>query len=321
MQEETPEEADGSTHFVFSHKVFSIDGCYFEADGKGDKPQFLMPLGEEMAAIPLSSLCREFSIADDSNDGALLDIVAKSLKYVKIIRPNDSIPRELLDGSASWSVEDRHRAAAQDRIRIQLVTLLSGREEQVIDADKIEEVANDPKIKRRVQGAFAVVAEKMGLAPENKQEIINKIKQLGHELSFIEGLRECFNSIESIMQKVERLSKFYGNQTTTRDELSRVKIILGDAILDLDTVFAIVDSQTCELLTVLRSFDTYVAHVREARDDLHRRFMDWDEIIEPWKAEEACERGEYAEQLVKQTYKFLAQKFPKTEEWSLVNRG
>ena len=224
MQEGTPEESDGSTRFAFEHKVFSVDGCYFAADRDGDKPKFLLPMGEEMAAIALGSLRQEFGLAEDSSDGQLLEIVAKSLKHVREIRPNDSIPQELLDGSASWSVEERHRVAAHARIKIQLATLLSGREDQVIDSDQIEQLVDDPDIKRRVKKAFGLVAEKLGLPPENKQEVINKIQQIGHELSFIEGLRERFTSITDIPPKIERLSKFYGNQTTTREELEEALI-------------------------------------------------------------------------------------------------
>ncbi|MCK5496097.1 MAG: hypothetical protein KAI80_06780, partial [Hyphomicrobiaceae bacterium] len=85
MQEETQEESDGSTHFIFEHKVFSVEGCYFAADRHGENPKFLMPMGDEMAAIALGSLRQEFGVAADSNDGQLLDIVAKSLKYVQEI--------------------------------------------------------------------------------------------------------------------------------------------------------------------------------------------------------------------------------------------
>ena len=69
--------------------------------------------------FPFRSVCvlrREFDLGDESNDAKLLDSVAKSLKYVKQIRPNDLIPQEILDGTASWSVEDRHRAVARDRL-------------------------------------------------------------------------------------------------------------------------------------------------------------------------------------------------------------
>ncbi len=321
MQEERLEELNGSTRFVFEQNIFEIYWCYLAADRDGDKPKFLMPLGDEMAAIAIAALRQEFGIAEDSNDGRLLDVVAKSLKYVQEIRPNDSIPQELLDGTASWSVEERHRTAAHARIKIQLATLLTGREDQVIQSDQIEQLVDDPEIKRRVQEAFSLVAEKLGLPPEQKQEVVSKIEQLGHELSFIEGLRERFTCITDIPPKIERLSKFYGNQTTTWDELSRVKVLLQEAIADIETVFDMMDAQTCEILTVLRSFDLHIGLIREARDDLHRRFMDWDEVIEPWQSEAGAERSDEIEQLIRHTYRLLAQKFPQTQEWALVNRS
>ncbi len=321
MQEETPEESDGSTRFAFEHKVFSVEGCYFAADSKGEKPKFLLPMGEEMAAIALGSLRQEFGIAEDSSDGQLLEIVAKSLKYVQEIRPNDSIPQELLDGSASWSVEERHRTAAHARIKIQLATLLTGKEDQVIDPDQIEQLADDPEIKRKVQEAFGLVAEKLGLAPDQMQEVVNKIEQLGHELSFIEGLRERFTAITDIPPKIDNLSRFYGNQTGTWVELDRITVLLREAISDIEIWFDIVDAQTCEVMTVLRSFDIHVDYIREARNDLHRRFMDWDEVIEPWQSEAGTERSDEVEQLIRQSYRLLAQKFPQTQEWALVNRS
>ena len=85
-RDDSAEALDGSTHFVFEHKVFSAEGCRFEAEA--GTPKFLMPLGEEMAAISLASLRQEFDLGDGSRDAKLLDIVAQSLKYVKQIRPN-----------------------------------------------------------------------------------------------------------------------------------------------------------------------------------------------------------------------------------------
>ncbi len=320
MQEETPEALDGSTHFAFEHKVFRLDGCHFTADSDGDKPKFLMPLGDEMAAIAITALRREFGIADGSNDGRLLDIVTKSLKYVQEIRPNDSIPQELLDGSASWSVEERHRVVASDRIKIQLATLLTGREDQVIQSDQIEQLVDDPEIKRRVQEAFNLVAKKLGLPPEQKQEVINKIEQLGHEFSYIEGLLERFHTVTDIARKVDRLSKLYGDQNSSCDELSRVKTLLQRARSEFGMKFKAVNAQNCEMLTVLRGFDLYVQHIRDTRDDLHHRFMDWDETIKQWQAEEATAPSDEATLLIKQTYHFLAVRFTKTQKWGSVKK-
>ena len=42
---------------------------------------------------------------------------------------------------------------------------------------QIEQLVDDPEIKRGVQEAFSLVAEKLGPPPEQKQEVINKIEQ------------------------------------------------------------------------------------------------------------------------------------------------
>ena len=312
-RDESAEALDGSTHFVFEHKVFSVEGCLFTAEA--GTPNFLMPLGDEMAAISLASLRREFDLGNESNDAKLLDTVAKSLTYVKQIRPNDSIPQEILDGTASWSVEDRHRAAARHRLMIQMMTWLSGREGQVIGLDQIEQLIEDPKIKQQLQEAFGDIAEKLGLGRERKQEVINKIEQLGRELSYIEGLLERFLTVTDIARKVDRLSKLYGNRHSSFDEFSRVRALLQTARSEFGKLFKAVNAQNCEILTVLQGFDLYLQHIRDTRDDLHRMFMDWDETIERWQAEEATAPSDEATLLIKQTYRFLAVRFTQTQKW------
>jgi hypothetical protein len=106
-------EVDRSTHFMFDHKVFTLKGARFALTEDGSTPAFHVELGALVASLPLSTLRTEFSIDRDAGDGVLLAIVEKSLRFVKEIRPGDSIPRELLDGSASWSVESRHRLRAK----------------------------------------------------------------------------------------------------------------------------------------------------------------------------------------------------------------
>lgn len=312
-EDESAEALDGSTHFVFEHKVFSAEGCLFEAEA--GTPKFLMPLGEEMAAISLGSLRREFDLGAESSDAKLLDTVAKSLKFVKQIRPNDSIPREILDGTASWLVEDRHRAAARNRLRIQMLTLFRGREKQVIGLDQIEQLAGDPKFKQQLQETFAAIAKKLGLGRDRKQEVINKIEQLAHELSYIEGLRERFHALTDIARKVDRLIKLYDDGTRFSDEIGRVKALLQVARSEFGTIFDAVNEQTREILTMLRRFDLCVQHIRDARNDLHLRFMDWDETITQWQAEGATACSSEVELLIKQTYRFLAVKYTQTQKW------
>src|SRR4051812_38964360 len=108
--------ATRSTVFDFEHKVFKIAGGRFALSRTNGLPVYYVPLGELEATLPLENLCAEFAIRDESPDALLLGVIERSLHHVKEIRSGDSIPRELLDGTASWSVEERHRAIAHGRI-------------------------------------------------------------------------------------------------------------------------------------------------------------------------------------------------------------
>src|SRR5882724_8269649 len=110
-----PGASERTTTFSFQNKLFGLEGGYFSMTRDSKEPVFHVMLGELRAALPLPMLREEFKIAVDSPDDRLLGIVEKSLRFVKEIYPNDTIPRELLDGSASWAVEERHRQIAKSR--------------------------------------------------------------------------------------------------------------------------------------------------------------------------------------------------------------
>ena len=82
-----------STHFKFQHKVFSVEGSYFAHSRDTKEVVFHVPLGEIKGVLTLEVLRNEFGIEHDSPDGRLLGIIERSLRYVKEIRPNDSIPQ------------------------------------------------------------------------------------------------------------------------------------------------------------------------------------------------------------------------------------
>src|ERR1700749_4003670 len=140
-------EVDRSTHFLFEHKVFTLKGARFALTEDGSTPAFHVELGTLVASLPLGTLRSEFSIDRESPDGVLLAIVEKSLRFVKEIRPGDSIPRELLDGTASWAVEERHRLRAKAHLWAK--TIASG--ETIVAADEmLEAFVARPEIVEKV---------------------------------------------------------------------------------------------------------------------------------------------------------------------------
>lgn len=313
-----PPRRDCSTHFAFSHKVFNVDGAYFALDKATNDPLFHVTIGELKCAVTLPSLRAEFSIKPDSDDGKLLDQVDKGLRYVKEIRPGDSIPRQMLDGTCSWAVEERHRAIARNRLSVQLASWLGGSDVAITDAKQLAEVAEDAETKERIQKAFEEAAEKLGLGRDRKTEIIKRFETLARELAYIEALRDRYGSVRMIMRKLGELVQIYKADRGIAEEIVRIQTLLRAPDAEYQNQFTLVDMQTSEILQMLRKIDAQIAFIREHRDDIHFKFMKWDDMIAKWN-ETKVERGEAAEAMIKSTYRFVAQEFPVRSSWQLQN--
>jgi hypothetical protein len=312
--------SDRSTHFLFEAKVFTLERAYFSLEHEKE-PIFHVLLGSLNAALPLPTLRAEFNIDPDSSDGKLLDIIEKSLRYVKEIRPNDSIPSELLDGRASWAVEERHRMIAQSRLIVQVTSWLAGEEMIISDVTQLEQLAEDPGTKQRMVNAVGEIAERIGIGRERKQEVMDKINDFARELSYIEALRDRFGATKQIAGTLNRLAKVYGNDRSVTEEIVRILQLLRPPLTEFEATFALVDAQTSEILNILKKYAVQVSFVRQMRDDLSFRLRLWDGLIEKWGAMtlarpgQALARTGEAEALIKETYRFAAQNFLQGQNW------
>ena len=149
------------------------------------EPSIRMMFGEMEALVPIHSLAAEFEL-DGTPDGALLEKVVAGLRFVKVIHPGDSIPREILDGTASWSVEERHHAIARGRLTLQISTWLSGDEQVISDHDALVQLVEDPSIKAKVNTAIGEIAARLGIPSDRKQEVMDRVDQVVRELAYIE---------------------------------------------------------------------------------------------------------------------------------------
>lgn len=303
-----------STHFAFENKLFSVPGARFALTKGQRDPAFHVLLGDLQVSLSLDTIRHEFNIKADSVDAELLGVVERSLRFVKEIRPNDSIPREILDGSASWSVEERHRMIAKGRLSLQLASWLAGEESIVSDMTALEQLVEDPATKQRIEQAFGDVAEKLGMGRERKQEVVDRIDDLARELSYIEALRERYGEVRAIIEKLNALVRAYRGDRTTTQEISRVRTLLMRPQQEFDSLFTQCDAMTGEILSVLKKYEPTVEFIRNMRDELHSKLMLWDDIIETWKPVEAV-KGEVQEKAIKDMYRFVAQNFPQRQDW------
>src|SRR6476661_6490578 len=84
-------------HCILQHRLFAsfADPLLRRAESDG-APVMVVKLGDREAAIPLRSLQREFAIADDSDDGRMLGLIAQSLDFISLLRVGDALPTEVL---------------------------------------------------------------------------------------------------------------------------------------------------------------------------------------------------------------------------------
>jgi len=309
-----------ATHFTFQHKVFSVPKSYFAIADDTQEPTFFVPLGDVQGVLSMPQLVSGFDIKPDSSDAALLKIVERGLRFVKRIQPGDSIPSELLDGSASWSVDDKHRMIAESKLKVQLASWLAGKETEVRDLAELLKIANDPAIRDRIQEAAAELAEKIGLGRARKAEVLERIDRLARELSYIEALRDRYASIKMVGMKLVQFGSAYGPERGFAQEIARVVQLMRKPLGEYEGLFRQIDGKTSGILNTMRGYDGLIPAVRETRDDLHKRFMIWDELVPKWQ-DQPVEIGGTAEALIRATYRVVVRHFPQSTDWSLQFGG
>jgi hypothetical protein len=309
-----------STHFLFQHKVFTIPRAYFALAQDTREPTYYVPLGDIQGVLSLPQLASGFDIGQNSPDAKLLEVVEKGLAYVKRIQPGDSIPRELLDGTASWAVEDKDRVLAESRMRVQLVTWLAGKEVGPTDPAEILKLANDPSIRDRVQEAAGELAQQLGLGAARATEVLFRIERLVRELSYIEALRDRFASLKMIGMKLIQLASAYGPDRGFSQDVSRVVTLIKKPLGEYDGLFRKIDARTAKILDMVREHEAFVEAIRQARDDIHKRFILWDDLVPQWQAL-PVEISSTAEALVRTTYRLVVRYFPQDQGWGLTFGG
>lgn len=308
-----------STHFAFQHRIFQLEGSYFQLDKDTGKAVYHVRLGDLRAVLPIPSLRKEFGLTYGSNDSELLNLVERGLRYVKVIRPFDSIPREILDGTASWSVKDSHLEIAKGRLTVQLASWFTGSEEVIVDLDQLMQLAEDPQTRKRVQAAIEEVAKRLGLAPEQKNEVADRIDKLARDLAYIEALREHYGQVKAIFGKLDQVMSLYRRDRSIVENVMRMRILIQQPIAWFDNSFQDVDAQTSEILSMLKRLEQQIEFIRKTRDEIHFRLMGWEEMMETWR-NAPMERSEAMEARLRATYHFLASNFSQVRDWPLQSK-
>ncbi|MCH8112989.1 MAG: hypothetical protein IH905_13725 [Proteobacteria bacterium] len=274
--------------------------------------------GDSEVSLQFSGIRNEFKL-EGTPDEEMLEFVRESLKFVQVMQMGDEFPEELKTGRASWEVTKEHKQIAYQRLTMQLVSWLSGDEVVVTNPGELMKIADDPRTKERVKEAFTRAAEALGIDAEESYKVIDLITVLADELSHIEFLREMLAKVKVIGEKLEELRSYYLADRVILEIIEPMTGLMGTAIKELSSPIDQVDAQTGEILAVLKNIAPQVRFVRNMRDNLYRRLKAWDKIFEAWD-NVIMSRSDNNEQVLRDTYRFLAPRYMKTDDWVLFSQ-
>ncbi len=303
---------------VFEHHFFNAVAGSFFRKCEGDRGAVMViPYESTIAELSMKGLKRELDLQPESADGLMLKVVEMALNYVPCIRINDKVPSELHSGKASWKISHNHRALAKARISMQLVSWLWGDENVVTDMSQLAMVAEDPNMKAKINEAFGKAAVHLGMRLDQREEVVNLVDELSEELAYIEALRSQFEFIQVVQERLFKLAEVYSNDRSQMETIIPAKRMCKGAFNDIQEEFADLDAQTGEIMAVLKNMTAQIKFIRKFRDDMYRRFWAWEELAEKWVLQPA-QRSRFCEELILETYHFLAQRFLPQDEWELV---
>jgi hypothetical protein len=313
MTSRADETKPSNTLFTFEHKVFRVEGCFFALHPADGEPAFYVRMGAVQVSVPMERLTREFQIASDSPDDRMLTAVRRALRLVKQVRPGDSIPSELIDGTASWTIDPRHFAIAFGRLRLMLISWASGGGTPPTSLDELEQILEDPSTRDRLTRASQLLGEQLGIA--DPARVLDGLDDVARDLAYIEALREHAGKLRAISAAATRLASVYRSERSVMDVLVRVSALMPIPISEMDKAFSGVEALTRDVADVLRDATRSVSAIRTARDEIRHRLMRWEEIFVDWP-ENGHQRGDAAEQAIRRLYVFLSRHYRPEVSWS-----
>lgn len=297
-------------------KAFS-DPYFRMSDPPEEKPVMCAKLGDQEVLLSLSGIARELELDEDNPLRMMLETIAKSLQFVAALRPGDAMPAEVLTGEASWEAGVDHLELARQRLTMQLVTWVSGREATIIDPIELQQLFDDPTTKQKISNAFNEAAQRLGLADQD--EVANMVEGFAVELSYVEALRERFHHIQDLYRKMKLLRKNYHDQNSIIDEIDPVLRLMKQPVADFQTKFDLIDAQTGEIMTVLSKLNVQREFVRDLRNELYARFEAWQEIVDQWTGVDPLYPQDFnIANGLRDLYRFLAQRYMAADEWVLM---
>lgn len=310
---DVPRTPDDSRHFVFVHRVFAAPGAVFKLDANTGEPVLALDLGNVKACLPFPALTKAFDIAPDSPDARQLDAVVRGLRHVRRIAPGDSIPAELLDGSASWKVEARHVATARGKLFAGLLAAL-GRRPAATSPHDYAVLAENSALLSDLAAGYKLLAEKLRLDTQLVDDAEAIVDGLAEEFAYIEALRERVAQTRGLVDTLRDMRDAYRRDRQALDQIARVVQLLERPVGVYERRLYLLDLKIADTVDAALHMTQRIALAREVRDRLHADLMRWDDLLALWNGNLSA-RGQRAR--LNETARFAARHFPIASDWNV----
>ncbi len=312
------DESEDVVHF--SHKFFtSFDDLYFRLTDSQEPVAVVKLAKTNDAILAFDGIKKEFGLPSDSDDAKMLDRVAEALQYVTGLRVGDELPKEITCGEASWEPSERHFVIAKQRLTMQLVTWLTGDEHIFTTVEELMMMAEDPQVKKNINLAFSEAAAELGLGRDQRDQVVAQIESLAKQLAYLEALRDIFNEIRKIDEKIQGLRRIFGTDRTMVDTVDQVARLSQRCIQLFAENFDQIDAQTGEVMAMLKNITNQLEYIHKVRDELYRRLRPWERFILVWKTVYIARSDENISR-IRDIYQFLAPRYMKVNDWVLMTK-
>lgn len=300
---------DTNTEFLFEAKVFAVEGAYFARAADGSA-HFFVPLGGVVASVPVGAVRREFDIELDGPDEMVLGMIDKALAYVTQIRPGDSIPSELLDGTASWTFEPEHEAIAKGRLLSALTRWHVAEPETPPARAAMAEFEDGETWAVHGEAALAALAATLQLdAPD---QALSRVERVWREFAYIEALRLHYETLFMLPKTMTVWRDQLARDRSRREEYDNMLSLVRTPLRIGRRRFCEADALVDDAPSAVRDPDATVGTIRSLRDALHRDAQAWRDVAPQWSSvspssEDAARRA---------TYRMLATHFAEERQWA-----
>jgi len=300
-----------------------LPGGMFRRTADGT-PAYVMTIEGTEYALPFQGLRREFNIQPGTRDDEMLRLIEEALDYVSVLLPEEPLPSEVTDGSASWEPDPSHRQVALARIHVGLLAWMLGRAPGDVPSDSktLVREMEDPANKRRIRLALEKAAESLGYEGADRGEALARlVGLLAEDLAALEFLRDRLHG--GVRRIAERLPKAQGYFRSDRElvrQIIHIGQLLSKGVAEIENAFVEIDAQTGEPLQMLKNLRNQQPWLRNRRDRLYRRYRAWKPLLDSWA--NLHPRGDdHTMRLIHETHRFLAPRYAPIQEWLSIFRS